>query len=109
MYPITKYKFYTTPNNTTIAVSSFAGKKVKGIAKVHPKDTFDPEYGKQLAAARCNLKIAKKRKTRADKQVTKAYAKLREAYSYVEKMKKYQEDSDINLEFAIEKMKEFNL
>ena len=40
------------------AVSSFAGKPVKGYADCHPNDAFDVEYGQELAAARCAEKIA---------------------------------------------------
>ena len=59
-----KYEFVVTANKV-IALSSFAGRTVRGIAKCHPNDTFDVEYGKRLAAARCNEKIARKRYTRA--------------------------------------------
>ena len=55
-----KYKVITLPTSV-IAISTYAGKTVKGIAKVDPRDTFDPEVGKQLATARCAEKIAIKR------------------------------------------------
>lgn len=55
-----KYKFYYN-GNEVIAVSTFAGKTIKAKVKCNPEDVFDVEKGKQLAAARCNLKIAKKR------------------------------------------------
>ena len=61
------YKFYEynhlrTDGTTSLriaAVSSFAGKPVKGYADCHPNDEFDREYGYALAAARCAEKIAK--------------------------------------------------
>jgi hypothetical protein len=55
-----KYKFYRA-DNKVIAVSSFAGKPVRGIAKCDPADNFSVENGEELAAARCNNKISAKR------------------------------------------------
>ena len=61
----TNYKYYTDNKSTVIAVSTYAGKTVRGVAKCNIEDQFDLEKGKQLAAARCNLKIAKKRYKRS--------------------------------------------
>ena len=58
------YKYVVMPTKV-IALSTYAGRTVRGIAKCHPNDTFDEEYGKKLAAARCNAKIAEKRYARA--------------------------------------------
>ena len=58
------YKYIETPNKV-IALSTYAGKTVRGVAKCHPNDTFDVEFGRKLAAARCNAKIAAKRMTNA--------------------------------------------
>lgn len=55
-----------------IAISSYAGQVVKGIAKCHPGDRFDIRYGKDLAAARCNEKISKKRYAAARKKFIEA-------------------------------------
>lgn len=79
-----KYHFYTT-GNKVIAVSTYAGRTVRGIAKCSDKDEFNLEKGKQLAAARCGLKIAEKRLKRAD-------GKLIEAKEDEEKAKKYTKD-----------------
>ena len=106
MYPISKYKFYITPDNKTIAISTYAGKTVRGIAKMDPRDQFIPEFGKELAAARCALKVAKKRKARADKMVSKAYAEMNKAYRMVEKMKAYQSDAVNELEGAVVRVTE---
>lgn len=94
MYPINKYKFYTYTvkgeNGEKIscvsAVSSYAGKTVKGTAKCHPNDVFDYERGKKLAALRCGQKIAKKR-------VARATARMDEAIRLDEKLKKFKLDS----------------
>ena len=56
-----RYKFYTNNKDIVIAVSSYAGKRVKGIAKLNPADTFDLEYGKRLAQYRCDIKVLKMR------------------------------------------------
>lgn len=56
-------------HKTIVAMSSFAGRTVAGVAHCAPKDTFDIEAGKKLAAARCNLKIAEKRMKNAEKRL----------------------------------------
>lgn len=63
----TNYRFVVTPTKV-IALSSFAGRTVRGVAKCHPGDSFDEEFGKRLAAARCNKKIAEKRYARAQSE-----------------------------------------
>lgn len=64
-FPLDKYKFYVTKNKV-IAVSTYAGKTVRGVAICADSDTFDLEKGKQLAAARCNAKVAAKRLANAE-------------------------------------------
>lgn len=56
-----RYKYATTPDGKVIAISSFAGKVVKGVAKCDPNDEFNLESGKKLAAARCNEKVCRRR------------------------------------------------
>ena len=87
-----KYVFYTH-NNKVIAVSTYAGKKVKGVAKCNPEDTYDLEKGKKLAAARCNAKVAIKRRKNARAKLAEA-KKLQEiAAIRVTKMEQYYLDS----------------
>ena len=77
MYPIEKYNFVTynkknangTTSKTIVALSTYAGKVVKGIAKCQPGDNYDFEKGKQLAAARCDTKVCQKRLARAQKKM----------------------------------------
>ena len=64
---MTKYSFYTDGKTKVVAVSTYAGKVVRGVAKCDANDTFSLKKGKELAAARCNEKIAKKRLARAQK------------------------------------------
>ena len=94
MYPINKYKYVMTDDNRTIAISSYAGRTVRGIAKMDPRDEYNEEYGKELAAARCAKKVAKKRRDRAARQVKKAADAYNRAYQYFQKMKVYQADAD---------------
>lgn len=61
-----------------VAVSSYAGKTVKGVAKCHPNDEWDWEKGKALAIARCNEKIALKRANRATAKLNEARLELAE-------------------------------
>lgn len=58
---VPKYRFYTNGKNLVVAVTSFQGQNVRGVAKCNEQDEFDLETGKKLAAARCAVKIAKKR------------------------------------------------
>lgn len=68
------YKVYHH-DNEVIAVSTFARRPVKGIAKCDPRDEFNSAKGEELAIARCDVKVAKKRAKCADEQV-KFYAEL---------------------------------
>lgn len=93
-----RYKFYNFKDKNTgspvvMCVSSYAGKPVKGRAKCSPNDGFDIEKGKDLAQARCDLAIAKKREKRAFTKATEAYQKAIEASFDLEDMKLYYSDA----------------
>ena len=45
MYPIEKYRYYTN-GRRVIAVSTYAGKTVRGVATCDPGDEFSMEKGK---------------------------------------------------------------
>ena len=62
------YKIYHH-DNEVIAVSTFAKRMVRGVAKCDPRDEFDHKKGEALAIARCDLKVAEKRIKRADEKV----------------------------------------
>ena len=64
-YPIDKYHFYTDNKSIVVAVSTYAGHTVRGVAKCANGDTFNYETGRKVAAAICNKKIAEKRYNRA--------------------------------------------
>jgi len=93
-YPISKYRFYDA-GNKIIAVSTYAGKQVRGVAICHPDDNFDHELGKQIAASRCNLRIANKRYARAKAKYDEAMVKLAQAQKHVDNMRAYMNDSFI--------------
>ena len=79
-----KYRIYANTTSPTglkvIAVSSFAGKTVKGIAKCAPEDTPDLETGIMLAILRCNAKIAYKKVNRIAKRYEDARKQVDEAH-----------------------------
>ena len=66
------YKVYTH-DNEVVAVTSFARRPVRAVAKCDPRDTFDVEFGKALAIARCDVKVADKRLAAAKKRLVKAH------------------------------------
>lgn len=92
MYPFEKYRYYTA-GNKIIAVSTYAGKTVRGVAKCAEGDTFDLEKGKRLAALRCAEKIAFKRAERAMDKVVEAQKKVQVAQVYRNKMDVYYADA----------------
>lgn len=92
-YPIEKYKYYVDNKGKVIAVSSYAGKTIRGVAKCDPKDEFSLEKGKRLAAARCALKIADKRVARANHKLAEAEDMLEIAYKRRDKMDDYVADA----------------
>lgn len=104
-FPLEKYTYYmyTTKTGTkeVIAISTYGGKIVKGTAKCNPVDGYDEEKGKALAAARCNTRIAKKRKMRAEKKFKEADYSLKEALRHYEKMLRYYEDSNELYDIAV--------
>lgn len=107
-YSLDKYKYYQYKNEnggTTIAAaSSYAGRTVKAYAKCDPRDDFDIESGKKLAAARCNMKIANKRVARASQKYLEAAQAATEATAYFEKMKQYYMDAIDQADEAAEEL-----
>lgn len=92
-YPLDRYRYYKDKGNKIIAVSSYAGKTVKGVAKCDPRDEYNEESGKKLAALRCNLKVATLREARAKKMMFEAQKQLNAAQNRYDKMSKYFTDS----------------
>ena len=91
-----KYTYLITANengqiasNVVEALSSYGGEIVRGVAKCNPEDTFDLEFGMQLAAARCDLKVADKRVKRATKKYSEAANACEIAAKRLNKMQEY--------------------
>lgn len=101
MYPIEKYNYITydkknidgTVSKITLAMSTYCGKIVKGVAKCTPTDDFDPEVGIKLAAARCDLKVCLKRKDRAMKKMHEVAQLIEKLTLEYNKLHKYADDS----------------
>lgn len=104
-FDINRYHFYVTKNQV-IAVSTYGGKIVRGVAKCDPRDTFDVEKGKKIAAARCNIKVAEKRLSRASAKFEESIVKREAANDYFERMIDYVYDSQINCEKAYSELNE---
>lgn len=88
-----RYKYATDSSNTVIAISTYAGKLVKGVAKCDPNDNFSYDYGRKLAKARCDAKISKKRYKNANNRLREAHGALNAAREYYNKMVEYEMDS----------------
>lgn len=102
-----KYKFYNDGKNKIVAVSTYAGKTVRGVAKCDPRDDFDMTKGEDLAMARCAEKIAAKRMHRAQKELAKAEHAATLAKRRVDKMKNYLNDSAAALKVATDNREHF--
>ena len=104
-YSLDKYKFFIAKKTDgtpyqVVAVSTYAGRKVRGVAKCDPRDEFSIENGKKLAAARCNLKIAEKRAKRAEKKHAEAIALATAQLRHRDRMESYHADSLVELKHA---------
>lgn len=71
---------YIVKEHMVSAGAKFAGKWVWGHAYCHAADEFDEDFGKSLAAARCNEKIAELRWKRAKKRYEEARRAMAEAH-----------------------------
>ena len=98
-FPLSKYQFYVH-DNRVIAVSTYAGKTVRGIAICDSNDKFDIELGKKIAAARCNEKIAKKRLDRSVKKLAEAKEDVAKAENHKRDMESYHNDAYIAYNIA---------
>lgn len=95
-YPLNKYRFYSYVKNSVnhiAAVSTYAGKWVRGVAICSADDEYDVEKGKALAAARCALKVAEKRHQRATHKLKEAAKEQEKANKFYTLMASYYNDS----------------
>ena len=88
----TNYRYYKA-GDKVIAVSTYAGKTVRGVAICSPDDAFDLEFGKKLAAARCNEKVAAKRYERANSKMNNLLNQENDLQDALHKAADYYHDS----------------
>ena len=114
MYPIEKYMFKVyeqtnedgTKSSVVVALTTHAGKIVKGVAKCMATDPFDLEMGKQLAAARCDYKVCKKRVKRASDKYIEAERKVTDCQEYARKSGNYYADAKRERNKSLERLQE---
>ena len=67
-----RYKIYSYTRKDgvkeIVALSTYAGKKVKGKAVCDPTDEYNENVGKELAKLRCAVKVDAKRVRRANEE-----------------------------------------
>ena len=103
-----KYHFYYHEENRTIVcTTTYKGQMVRGIAKCDPDDDFDLDDGKKLAYLRCKTKFARKKIKRALKAERDAFVVANRAKYNLDKACEFVSDSEIQLEDAINELKEF--
>lgn len=87
-----RYRYYKV-GNKIICVSTFAGKKVRGVAICSPKDNFNEATGKNIARARCDVKVAEKRIKLAHQLANEAFDNMTKATDRLNKMEEYYSDA----------------
>ena len=99
-----KYKFYNfyidEKGKKVIAVTHYAGRTIKGIAKCSPEDTFDVEFGCMIAVARAEEKVAKAKVRNAAKRYLEAAVAADAAEKRFADMKQYYMDAIDQLDQA---------
>lgn len=89
-----EYKIYTDEKNrAVIAVSRYAGRNVRGVAKCAETDEFDIAFGTKLAIARCEEKVAKIKIQNATQKYCDAVDVLNAAMARYEAMRQYYMDA----------------
>lgn len=96
-----KYTYYINEEaRVVVALSTFAKKPVRGIAKCDPRDEFSQSEGMELAAARCNERIAEKRADNASRRLASAKKQYEEAVKHLKDMESYYEGAQVKLNQA---------
>lgn len=94
-----QYRYYNS-DKTVVAIATYAGKTIRGVAKCDPSDEFSLDVGEQLAAARCNNKLAYRRVKNAKAKLDEAIKALEVAQKRVAEMTAYHNDSIAAFEAA---------
>ena len=101
-----KYKYYSfhvdEEGKKVIAVTHYAGRAVRGIAKCAPEDTFDVEIGCKIAVARAEAKAARAKIRNAAAKYLEAAKAADAAEKRFDEMKQYYMDAIDQLDEAEE-------
>ena len=104
---------YYYHDTDVIATTTYCGKPVRAVAKCNPEDEYDRQFGEDLALARLNLKVAKKRRARSYEKMYAAADAHREALDFYYEMRNYNDaaiqevkDAEAALKFIMEQVKE---
>jgi hypothetical protein len=101
-----KYKFYKfhidEKGKKVVAVTHYAGRTIKGIAKCAPEDTFDIEFGVKLAVARAETKVARAKARNAATKYLEAAKAADAAQKRYDAMAKYYMDAVDQFDQAME-------
>ena len=92
-------------NNKIIAITKYAGDVIRASAKCNPEDEFNAAFGEKLAEAKLKVKLAKRRKTWAEKQRKKANEKYIQACAVKNKAGNYVVDTIHEYEEAVKNLK----
>ncbi len=96
------YKYYINlSKGEVVAVCRYAGKNIRSVAKCHPDDNFDPEKGKKIARAKCEVKVGQIKMKNATYKFREAAKAADEADKRYDEMKQYYIDSVDFLEDAV--------
>lgn len=108
-YPTKVYDYIDKETGAHVvkAVTMYAGRYVEATARCNPGDTFDLEFGKQVALKRLDIKIAKKRQISMKAWVKSSeeyleYLKIEERHA--RKAKEYAEVTAANHKVSINKL-----
>ena len=92
-----RYKIYSYTRKDgvkeIIALSTYAGKKVKGKAVCDPSDEYNEVVGKELAKLRCAVKVDAKRVKRAIEERNELLKLQEKVEKLIQKNKAYLVDS----------------
>ena len=92
-----RYKIYSYTRKDgvkeIVALSTYAGKKVKGKAVCDPTDEYNENVGKELAKLRCAVKVDAKRVRRAIEERNELLRIQANIEKLIQKNKKYLVDS----------------
>lgn len=96
------YKYYVNlSKGEVIAVCHYAGQTVKSVAHCHPTDEFDIDKGKEIAKAKCEVKVGQIKVRNATIKFRAAAKAADEADRKYNKMKQYFIDSTDFLDNAV--------